>query len=308
MIPARDGRRSGVALFVVLVFAALITGLAGVAMRSSSSGVRAAAVYLDHMRADALGRSAADIVAYYVRSGGSELRRGGSFAIHLGEADLSVTYLSEAARIDANAAPVSLIAALLTAADADPALVRAVADRISATRRLAEPKPGGDQLPAPQSVSPDRNDFSPATPSAGGADTDAAEADDIQSVGEISEHWGLPHELADRVLPSLTVANGSAQVDPTLAGRLVLSALIGGDDLRVEDYLARRSRGFADVQSALSLLPLASQAFVGFAPVPAIRALVSVRISRRLERRYEIVLMLPDAAGRKTKILSWRRY
>lgn len=303
MSPSWTHPRRGAALFVVLVFVALISGLAGVAMRSSSSGVQAAAVYLDQMRADALGRAVPDMVAYYIRTGDSDLGRGGAFDARVGDATVSVTYLSESARIDANAGPVALIKALLSAGGASPDVIATASERITKARARSATSPAA--VPAPAAP----GSQSPATraTAATEASEDAPVVYEIQTIAQISELWGLPKDVSERVADGLTVATHRAAVDPTLAGRLVLTALIDGDPAHAEDYLARRKQGFVNSQSALALLPQDARRFSSFKPAPAVRALAVVRIADRLIRRYETVLISPDAAGQPTTITSWRR-
>ena len=286
--------RRGAALFVVLMFAAFLGGLAASAMRTGLSGARAAAVFADGVRADALGRAAADALAYRLVTGDAEAKRGGAIGLRLPGADVTIDYLSESARVDANAAPVPLIASLLAASGAEPSEAEAAAARITAFRaaasaraKAAQPS-GGDPVAQPPgglaAIRASVDAMGPASkpkPSIGPAA--------IRDLSEVAAAWGLSDALARRVLPSLTVSSGVATVDPVLAGRPVLLALLGGDE-RADDYIQRRQAGFVNKDSALALLPVPSQDFVAFTDSPAVRAVARVRVANRYERRYEIVL------------------
>ena len=289
----RDGRR-GAALFIVLVLSAFLAGLAAVASRTGLSGARAAAVFADGVRADELGRGAGAALAVRLATGDAAARRGGTVALRLPEADVTIDYLSESARVDVNLAPVGLLAALAGAAGADPGEADALAARVTrfradAAARAAAAPTGDGSAPAGglaalraavDALGPARKPPPAAQPAA------------IRDVSEVVGAWGLSASLAGRLLPLLTVANGTATVDPVLAGRTVVLALVGGDE-RADDYLRRRRLGFVSKDSALDLLPVPARDFVAFDDVPAVRALARVRLADRFERRYEMILAPP---------------
>lgn len=291
--PARADRRRGAALFIVLTFAALLAELAATAMSDSLSGARAAAAFADVTRADELGRAAGDVLAYHLATGGDAAKRGGALAVRLGDADIRIDYLSESARVDVNAAPVALIAGLLAAAGAEPGEVAAITDRVTRFRGVASApaQPPGQEAPPDAPAPP-----APQQP-----------ARTLQLAAEAVDAWDIPADLAREVLPALTAANGSAKVDPVLASRLVVKALVGTDDARVDDYVEKREQGFANAAAALALLPVPAQAFAGFADVPAVRAVARVSLAHRIERRYEMVLARPNGPARAPVVVSWRR-
>jgi hypothetical protein len=99
-------------LVVVLALGALISSFVAVALRTSLSGASAASAFVAEMRADELGRTAVDLVAYRIMSGGQEARRGGSFAASFGDCVVTVDYVSESARVDVNHAVPALIGAV----------------------------------------------------------------------------------------------------------------------------------------------------------------------------------------------------
>ena len=291
----RDARR-GAALFVVLVFSAFLAALAAAAVRTGLSGARAAAAFADGVRADELGRGAGQALAFRLATGDEAGRRGGAVAVRLPGADVTVDYLSESARVDVNAAPVALLAALAAAAGAEPSEAEALAGRVTRFRAQAEARAKAaatsGTAPAAGGLAALRAAVDALGPA--GKPKPAAATLAIRDVAEVEEAWGLPGGLARRLAPWLTVSNGTPTVDPVLAGRTVVAALLGDDD-RVDDYLRRRQQGFADKDSALALLPVPARDYVAFKDVAAVRAIARVTLADRFERRYEMVLAPPPA-------------
>ena len=304
----RRASQRGAALFIVLLFSAFLAGLAGAAMRMGLSGARAAAVFADAARADTLGEGAADILASHLANADATARRGGSIEVRLPDADIVVDYVSESARIDVNLAPLPLIVGLLGAAGGDQGEVAAVANQIASFRAAAQAKA---KRPSPGAGAPPTGAGTDAGAVQGGAGFGAASGAAgigsapaaagsapgatpalplaIHDMSEVTSAWALPEGLARRILPVMTVSNGTAKVDPVLADRLVVAALLGSDE-RVDDYLTRRQQGFADAGSALALLPIPSQAFAGFKDSETVRAIAHVSLGHRFERRYEMIL------------------
>lgn len=295
VLSAKWPSNRGAALVTVLLFSALLASLLAVAMASSLSGARAAAIFLDSARADLLSQGVGNAVAFQVATAGADRKRGGAFSLRLTQADLDVDYVSESARVDVNQAPIALIGALLAAAGAEASRVASVTSKIAAFRQTASLRGLDKNAKAPL---PSNGADPPPS-------SDAAHAPlPIQSPLEVVDLWGLPPGLARRILPELTVANGSPAVDPLLSDRLLLSALLG-DDARVDSYIERRQRGFASRDLALDPLPTDSKAFASFDDAPALRVHIRVVIGGRFTRRYEMVVR-PMGAVQPPRVLSWQ--
>ena len=282
--------RRGAALIVVLVFAALISSLAIAAMRTSVSGASAAAVFVNEMRADELGRDAAYLVAHQLQSERPEARRGGSFVARLPRSEVSIDYVSEMARIDVNLASPKLLAALFAAGGADPEVAAELAGRVERARGAARKRP------SPR----------PTTADAPAASPDGAAAPAFVRTEQIIDAWGLPETLYRAIHPALTVASRSAKVDPTLAERLVVTALMQGDEERADDFMERRRRGFSSADEALAQLPAATRPYAGFAPARAVRTVARVAVAHRFVRNYEFVMTVPEGAKVEARVLSWQ--
>ena len=290
-------RRRGAALFVVLLFSAFLAGLAATAWRTSLSGTRAATAFADLVRADELGRGAAAALAYRLATGDEAAKRGGAIGLRWPGADVTIDYVSESARVDVNLAPVSLIAALVVASGGEEREAEAVAARVTQFRSEAAaragatagagPGSGTDKASAAGGLAALRASIDALGPAA--KPKTGPQVIAIHDTAEVAEDWGLTDAVARRLLPSLTVSSGAATVDPVLAGRPVLLALLGGDE-RVDDYIGRRHQGFTDKESALALIPVPARDFVAFNDAKAIRAVVRVKLANGFERRYEMVL------------------
>ncbi len=317
----RDRRRRGAALLIVLAFCALLSSLAAVVLRGSLSGARAAAAFEKVTQADELGLAVGDLVLSYVSTGPVERRRGGRFDVRLPGAEIEVAYVSESARIDANAAPPELIAALLRTAGAEPTEVATALDRIAVLRSPAAapaapgaaPSAGADAgtaapLGRDASVTPVSTATAPPVlPNQPAVGAQANAVLPIQSVADVARAWGLGDALAARVLPALTVASRAPKIDPVLAARTVVLALFGGDADRTDDFLQRRVQGFTTRDSELLLVPVEARSFVGFDDAAALRAVARVTLAGGFSRRYEVVLGPVQGRGQDLKVLSWQK-
>uniref|UniRef100_Q07N80 General secretion pathway protein GspK n=1 Tax=Rhodopseudomonas palustris (strain BisA53) TaxID=316055 RepID=Q07N80_RHOP5 len=277
----------GAALLVVLVFAALVSNLAMVAMRTTLSGAVAATVFLDEMRADELGRDATRLLAQQLQSDDPQARRGGSFTARLPFSEIAVDYVSEAARIDVNTAPPKLLAALFTAAGAGRDVAQGLTVRIERLRGAGTARPAATDSSPPAAVK-------------------ALTRTGLVRTEQIIDAWGLPPALYRAVQPALTVSNKTAKVDPVLASALVVTALMDGDEDRTQGFLERRAIGFFSADDALAQLPSSTRQYAGFAPTRAVRAVAEVIVAKRFRRSYEFVMTVPEAAATEPRVLSWQ--
>ncbi len=302
----------------MLLFSAFLAALAAAAMRTGLSGARAAAVFADGVRADALGRGAADALAFRLATGDAAARRGGAIGLRLPGADVTVDYLSESARVDANAAPVPLIAALLAAAGAEPAEAEAAAARVARFRAdaAARAKAG----PAPRPAAPASRT---APPAGGGLAALRAAVDALGPAAKPKPRRGPgrdPRPVRGRGglgpvrragAPRPAVAHREQRLRhrrPGAGGPHGAAGAARRRRARRRLHARRRRQGFVDKDSALALLPVPSRDFAGFDDVPAVRAVARVRVANRYERRYEIVLAppappsrVPAGRGRRTR-------
>jgi general secretion pathway protein K len=291
-IPAswRDDR--GTVLIAVLIIGAMISTLTVVALRSSASGARAAAVYQDEMAAEDLGRAGADLVAFDILSRAGEPIRASSFEARLATGVIRVDYTSESARIDLNGASPVLLIALFQSVGAQPALARRLADQVVDFRDEDDDK-----------------------------STEGAEAEDYRFAGRpppANRPFGHPAELEQvlDITPSIaaavralvTTANMSPTVDPTIASPAVIDVLMGGDANRTAAFIRRRERGFAKDTDITEAFPSAMRDSIAVSPGKGYRAIIKVVVRGRFERRYEAVVMPGVGGAQDTRIVSWDSY
>jgi len=312
----KKSSQRGAILFAVLVFMAFITGLYATVLRVSTSGGRAAAAFANAMRADEIGRAAVDLVVAAAASednSNKEAKRGGAFAASFGDAAVSVNYVSEAARIDVNQAPPEFLAALFRAAGLDPGEVSSIEDRIKAFR---QPLNGTQSQSQNQGQTPGQGPAQGQNQSQNQGEGQIQQFPQGQAPGQgqalidnvdlIGAAWDISASVVALVSPVLTVANGTPTVDPTLANRLIISALTGGDGPKADEFLERRRRGFLSEQEALSQFSPDMQKFAGFTAANAYRAVATVEIGNRFRRKYEFIVASPEKSNAEIKTFSWR--
>jgi general secretion pathway protein K len=307
MTEDKSAGERGYILIVVLIFAALLASVLVGVMRMSSSYMYAAAVYSDTARADELGRSATDLVAQRVLLPDPTAKRGGTFSVRLPDANISISYISESARIDVNTTQPELLVSLIKAAGVDPGQATAIGTRI--TSWFAQNTSPTDQNGAgtPQGLTSTSSSLGvqPVATTQAASEAQTIPLRHLDHVWQCATTWGIPAEIFALIEPYLTVSNPSGKIDPTLANPIIIKAIFG-DDQAAEDYLRRRTSGFATEPDALMSIPLGARGYVGFSPGTAFRALVRVRLHDRVARRYETIVVPPKRLGDPVRVTDWQ--
>ena len=174
--------------------------------------VSAQALALDdtELETDALVSGSLELTAYQLTLADAKNRPArGSFHFRMDDADVSVTFTSEAARIDLNYAPKELLAALFADLGAGKDAAKEDADRIIGWRTR----------PAPNSTSDEASLYAAAGLNYGPRQSLFTHVDELALV------VGLPPALVERALPFVTVFNGSSDVDAAIAAPEVIAAL-----------------------------------------------------------------------------------
>lgn len=280
--------------FVIVAVLWLIAALAALAMIFSvylSYSARALALNDTDVKAEALVSAGVELTAYRLLSSSNKDARPprGTFHIRLSRAELTVSYVSEAARIDLNAAPKELIAGLLSVLGASEADAKTTADRIVAWRTDAAPDGAGDE---------------DALYHAGGKSYSPRHAP-FAHVNELALVLGMTPALVERALPFVTVFNGSAGVDVLTAAPEVIAALPEMTPLILKDFLSVRATLPNDPAAIAAALGAAGTQAAAAQKSDAYRILIRLRLPDRREATAEVVIAL--RGGKKPyQVLSWQ--
>jgi len=206
--PSTWVRQRGLALIVVLWAAILLALLAGSVARLSRSDLNLARNLVEGTKAELAADSALWTAVHAIVSGGPEAWRtdGTVYAWRFGEAEVRVRVTDELGRIDINAAPPELLAALFEAAGTEPEEAIALAEAVVAFREQGVEDAG---LPAT------RRAF-------GGGAAAFALTDGLAQVP------GMPPELQSRIAEAITVYTGQPRPRRGATSPLVLAATEGG--------------------------------------------------------------------------------
>jgi general secretion pathway protein K len=279
--------------FVIVAVLWLLAALAALAVVFSvylSNSARALALNDTALHAEALASGAVELAAYRLRLAGADTRPAqGSFQTQLNGAELAVSFVSEAARIDLNAAPKELLAGLLSVLGAADDDARQFADRIVAWRTKSTPEMSGNEdalyRAAGRSYSPRQAPFA--------------------HVNELGLVLGLPPALVERALPFVTVFSGGSGVDVLIAQPEVIAALPGMTPLTLKQFLNDRTSLSNDPAAIAAALGAAAPANTEPPKSPAYRLLVRVHFPNGRYFFSEVVISLRGEED-PYRVLSWR--
>ena len=283
-----DGERG----FVIVAVLWLLAALAALALIFSlhlANSTRALALNDTALQAEALVSAGVELMAYQLRLASEQARPArGAFHTQLNRAELSVSFVSEAARIDLNAAPRELLARLLSVLGASAEDAQQYTDRIVGWRTRATPETADKEdalyLAAGRSYLPRQAPFA--------------------HVNELGLVLGLPPALVERALPFVTVFSGAPGVDVLNAAPEVIAALPGMTPLVLKQFLNDRG--------SLPNDPTAIAAALGGAKGNAIvlksqayRLRIRVRFPSGQRAGSEVVISLSGDAD-PYRVLSWQ--
>src|SRR5438552_16600842 len=137
---AHDAQQSGFILVATLWILAALAALTVVFSIYLSSSTRALRLEDETVQTEALISAGIELQAYRLMLGKDDERPAqGAFRLRLGDDELDVSFLTEASRIDLNAAPKDIIANFFTILGAKGDAAQEYAERVVAWRR----KPSG---------------------------------------------------------------------------------------------------------------------------------------------------------------------
>ena len=284
----RERATDGFILVAALWIVSALAALSAVYAVYVSSTAMAVAVTDDDLRAQALTRAAVELAAGQLLAVPEERRpRHGAFDFRLGGAAVSVTFRTEAARIDLNGASKKLIAGLFRSLgaqveDADQYAERVIGWRV-APNVGAQDREGSLYRAAGLAYGPRGAPFAHA--------------------GELTLVLGLPPALVERALPFVTVFGRHEDVNILEAAPEVIAALPGMTPAHLSDVLAQRAT-LAPGQSATAVLGSVQNAATSDTS-KAMRVTVLLALDNGRRIASEVVIMI-DGRDEPYQVLSWQ--
>jgi general secretion pathway protein K len=273
----------------VLWILAALAALATIFSVYLSNSAQALAVNDTGLKAEALVSASLELTTYQLLLAGDKARPAlGSFRFRLDNADVLVSFTSEAARIDLNFASKEMLANLFAVLGADQQAAKEYADRTVGWRTRPKADRANDEEAlygaAGLGYSPRQSLFT--------------------HVNELSLVLGLPPILVDRALPFVTVFNGSSNVDALIAVPEVIAALPGMTPSALKDFLSQRSALSRDSPAIATALGPA-QANATVPKSAAFRVLTTIQFDNGRRMSSEVVIAL---GGEKDpyRVLSWQ--
>ena len=272
--------------FVIIAVLWILVALSTLVMIFSvylSNSARALGVADTSIAKDALVSASLELTAYQLLLTDEKSRPAqGSFRFRLDNADVLVTFTSEAARVDLNAAPKQMLANLFEVLGAQQQAAAEVAERIVGWR--TPPKNGA------------ANDEE-ALYFASGLTYSPRQAP-FAHVNELSLVLGGSPAMVERALPYVTVFSRSADVDVLIAAPEVIAALSGMTPEALNDFLKQRSSLPRDKAAIAAALGPAKAA--GILPqTKSFRVLTTLRFDNGRRMSSEAVIALSAEKGKE---------
>jgi general secretion pathway protein K len=261
---------------LVLVYLSFVTNTAVVVAGST-----------DRIRTEAMVTAGVELTALQL-TGSSEAGRptSGTFNAWVGTGRVFVTFRSEAARIDLNAAPKGLLSGLMIGLGVGPSNAASYADRILAWRAPTEL---GDDDPENSFY---RTSGVPYLPRH--APFPAAE-----------ELWlvrGIPPAVIERMLPFVTVFSSVASVNVADAAPQVLAALPGMTPENLQSMLAQRGDPASDPRALIGMAGGEGATLEG---AKAYRITIEAELPDGRRNGAEVVILLLESGDEPYRVLSW---
>lgn len=282
-----NGRQRGFIVVAVLWILAALAALVLVYLGYVTNTAVTVAGTADRVQTDALVNAGIELTAYRLSGRGEAAPpTSGTFDARIGAGRVSVTFRSEAARIDLNMAPKGLLAGLMMTigAGADDAAV--YADRILAWRSSTE---AGQDNP---------EDAYYRT-------LGAAYLPRHAPFPHVDELWlvrGIPPAVVERMLPFVTVFSNMRTVNVLDAAPQVVAALPGMTPQTLQQVLRERGSPGANPRSLVGLAGSGNATLEGSR---AYRLTVAVESPTRRQSSAEIVILLLDSTDEPYRVLSW---
>jgi general secretion pathway protein K len=288
LAPANEKNSRGFIVVAVLWILAALSALVLIYLSYVSNTAIVVATSADRVQTEALVTAGVELAAFQL-SGVNEAVRptSGTFNARVGGGRVIVTFRSETARVDLNAAPKSLLAGLITGLGANPSNAALYAERIMAWR---SPTEAADNDPENSFY---RTSGVPYLPR-------------HAPFPQVEELWlvrGIPPLVIEKMLPFVTVFSNVASVNIADAAPQVLAALPGMSPEKLQEVLAQRADPNADPRSLLSIAGGEGAVLTGS---KAYRISLGVEFGSVSRNAAEVVILLLDSGEAPYRVLSWR--
>lgn len=281
----RDSR--GFIVVVVLWMLAALAALALIYLTYVTNTAVTVAVNADRLQTDALVNAGLELTAYRLTAQNEAVRpTSGTFNARVGAGRVSVTFRSEAARVDLNMAPKALLAGLMMALGVSATDAPAYADRILAWRSSTE---AGQDNPEDSYY---RTLGAPYLP----RHAPFPHSDELWLVR------GIPAAVVERAMPFVTVFSNMQTVNLLDAAPQVLAALPGMTPETLQQVLRDRADPKIDPRSLVSLAGSANATTDGSR---AYRLTVVAEAPSHRRSSAEIVILLLEGSDEPYRVLSW---
>jgi general secretion pathway protein K len=290
MLALRYGDRNarGFIVVAVLWILAALSALVLIYLSYVTNTVVVVAAATDRVQSDALATAGVELAAYQLTAVRQEARpSSGTFNVRVGAARVAVTFRSEAARIDLNAAPKALLAGLIIGLGGAPANAADYADRIMAWRAPTE---AGEDDPETSSYRTAGIAYAPRH----------------APFPQAEELWlvrGIPPAVVERMLPFVTAFSNMGTINIADAAPQVVAALPGMTPERLQAVLSQRGDPRLDPRS---LVAMAGGEAATLAASRAYRMTVVIDFDSGRRSAAEVVILLLDEGDEPYRVLSWR--
>lgn len=287
----RSGSRNGFILVAALWLLAALATLASVVSVYMAQSARALTAFDTALQSETLATAGLELAAYQLSAPAAARRpTHGGFSFRLAKSEVTVGYMSEAARINLNMAPASMIAGLFTALGAQAEKAEEYADRVvgwrSKPRPNVEDEEGALYRAAGLNYLPRHGYF--------------------DSVDELWLVLGLPPDLVERALPFVTIYSGTADIDVLNAAPQVMAALPDMTPALLQSFLDERESLSPDLQQVVGVLG-GKQAGVTVTGSETYRVRMRITLPDGQQRTPEgvITILGPNAKG-AFRVLAWK--
>ena len=286
-LTSRTGARGFIVIAVLWILAAL-SALVLIYLTYVTNTAVVVAGSADRVQTEALVGAGVELAVFQLAGRNEEARpTSGTFNARVGAGRVFVTFRSEAARVDLNGAPKSLLAGLMIGLGASPADAAVYADRIIAWRaptELGDNDPENSFYRTSGSLYLPRHAPFPAT----------------------EELWlvrGIPPAIVERMLPLVTVFSNLEQINVRDAAPQVLAALPNITPESLQSVLSQRGDPAIDPRL---LVRMAGGEGATLSGSRAYRISVDAELPDGRRSAAEVVVLLLESGEEPYRVLSWR--